>query len=151
MVSRLPAAEPTQRTRRAQVFYDGHCRLCQKSVALLKRLDWLGALEYVDVRIPDHPALRALPDLNGELLNQMHLLTPGQKVHQGFYAFRWMAWRLPLLWLIAPVLYLPGVPAIGQRLYLWVARNRFRLVPCHGGVCTIQKPGETTGEKNEGF
>ena len=35
------------------------------------------------------------------------------------------------------LLYIPGVPGLGQRLYLWVARNRFRLVPCHGGVCTL--------------
>jgi hypothetical protein len=26
---------------------------------------------------------------------------------------------------------------LGQRLYLWVARHRFHLVPCHDGVCTI--------------
>jgi hypothetical protein len=25
----------------------------------------------------------------------------------------------------------------GQKIYLWVARNRFRLVPCHGGVCSL--------------
>ena len=37
----------------------------------------------------------------------------------------------------SPLLYLPGVPQIGQKIYLWVAKNRFRLVPCHGGVCTV--------------
>jgi hypothetical protein len=43
------------------------------------------------------------------------------------------------LWVLAPLLYVPGVPALGQKLYLWIARHRFRLVPCHGGVCTIQR------------
>jgi hypothetical protein len=66
----------------------------------------------------------------------MHVVTPDHRhVYHGFAALRWLAWRLPLLWPVLPLLYLPGVPALGQRLYLWVARNRFRLVPCHGGVC----------------
>ncbi len=123
---------------RAQVLYDGRCPLCLKSIALLRRLDWLRVLVYVDVRDPDQLAACDLPIEPSRLLEEMHLITPGaRQVLHGFRAFRWMAWRLPALWLIAPLLYLPGVPTFGQRVYLWVARNRFRLVPCHGGVCTL--------------
>ena len=39
--------------------------------------------------------------------------------------------------ILVPLLYLPGVPAVGQRLYLWVARNRYHLVPCHDGACAV--------------
>jgi predicted DCC family thiol-disulfide oxidoreductase YuxK len=71
----------------------------------------------------------------------MHVLSAdGRRVYHGFAALRWLAWRLPLLWPVAPLLYVPGVAGLGQRLYLWVARNRFRLVPCHGGVCTVGPP-----------
>src|SRR5271167_3018384 len=123
--------------RRACVLYDGQCPLCLKSVALLRRLDWLKRLRYLDARTP-----AALPEharaLRPErLLEEMHLLTGGGRIYHGFASFRWMAWRLPLLWSVAPLLYFPGVPWLGQRLYLWVARNRFHLVPCHGGVCTL--------------
>ncbi len=123
---------------RAQVLYDGQCPLCLKSVAWLKRLDWLGRLTYVDARDPVNlPAGGQGP---GRFLEEMHLLTPdGRQLLHGFAAFRWMVWRLPPLWPVVPFLYLPGMATLGQRLYLWVARNRFRLVPCHGGVCTIQK------------
>jgi predicted DCC family thiol-disulfide oxidoreductase YuxK len=138
----MPISESA--TKNAQVFYDGQCRLCQKSVALLKKLDWRKVLVYVDVREKDHPAVKTLPVSNGQLLQEMHVLTPRKEIHHGFYAFRWMAWKLPLLWPVVPFLYLPGIPKIGQRVYLWVARNRFRLVPCHGGVCTIQKQPEQT-------
>jgi predicted DCC family thiol-disulfide oxidoreductase YuxK len=125
---------------RAQVLYDGRCPLCQKSVAMLRRLDWLRVLVYVDVRDPDQLAACDLPVEPSRLLEEMHLITPGRRqVLHGFLAFRWIAWRLPALWLIAPFLYLPGMPTIGQRVYLWVARNRFRLVPCHGGVCTLPR------------
>jgi predicted DCC family thiol-disulfide oxidoreductase YuxK len=130
--------------RKAHVLYDGLCPLCLKSVALLKRLDWFKRVDYVNAREPDQvqrvqPA--GLPPLEPKsLLQEMHLLTStGGHVYHGFQAFRWMAWRLPLLWPLAPFLYVPGVPWLGQKLYLWVARNRFRLVPCHGGVCSIQR------------
>ncbi len=122
----------------ARVLYDGHCLFCQKSIRLLRRLDWLGVLAYVDVR--DAAALEQ-ENISVEpqrLLEEMHLITPdGRRVYHGFRALRWIAWRLPALWIIAPFLYVPGVPQAGQRLYLWVARNRFRLIPCHGGVCTL--------------
>ena len=121
---------------RARVLYDGQCAFCRKSVELLRRLDWLHQLSYLDAR--DRAGLPAGAPLGAaRLLEEMHVLTPDRQVYHGFGALRWLAWRLPLLWPVAPLLYLPGVPALGQRLYLWVARNRFRLVPCHGGVCAV--------------
>jgi predicted DCC family thiol-disulfide oxidoreductase YuxK len=124
--------------QKALVLYDGACPLCRKSVRLLRGLDWFNALAFADVRDAGQVPNLPVPVPRRRLLEEMHLLTPGGgQVYHGFAAFRWMVWRLPLLWAVAPLLYLPGMPALGQRLYLWVARNRFRLVPCHGGVCTL--------------
>ena len=126
------------RAGRALVLYDGHCALCQKSVGLLKGLDWFGAIGYVDVRDPRQLQSVHLPVARERLLEEMHLLPPeGGAVYHGFEAFRWMAWRLPAVWFLLPLLYLPGMATLGQRAYLWVARHRFRLVPCHGGVCKL--------------
>jgi predicted DCC family thiol-disulfide oxidoreductase YuxK len=125
-------------TGKAVVLYDGRCPFCIRSKALLERLDWRRRLAFRDARDPanlpaEGPALDPL-----RLLDEMHLIAPdGHTVYHGFAAFSWMAWRLPLLCPLAPLLYVPGVPTLGQRLYLWIARNRFHLVPCHGGVCTL--------------
>jgi predicted DCC family thiol-disulfide oxidoreductase YuxK len=138
MAISTPIPAEATHTKKAVVLYDGACPLCRKSVRLLRELDWLNVLAFADARDPAQ--LSTLPDSlsRKRLLEEMHLLTPdGVNIHHGFAAFRWMAWRLPLLWALAPFLYLPGVPALGQRLYLWVARNRFRLLPCHGGVCSL--------------
>jgi predicted DCC family thiol-disulfide oxidoreductase YuxK len=125
---------------RGRVIYDGDCPLCQRSIAILRKLDWFGRLEYVNARDTTQDLLHQAPVVGKPLLEEMHVLTPdGKHIYHGFGAFRWMAWRLPLLWLFAPLLYLPGVPWLGQRVYVWVARNRFQLVPCQGGVCDIQK------------
>ena len=68
------------------------------------------------------------------LLEQMHVLpSDGGHLYGGYRAIRWLAWRLPMTWLVAPMLYLPGMTFIGQKIYLWVARNRFsRLLEASG-------------------
>src|SRR6185437_8697135 len=138
----LQSAPPTRPLApRARVLFDGHCPFCRKSVALLRRLDWMHQLQYVDVRDPAALPAEAAGLAPERLLEEMHVLTPdGRQVYHGFAALRWLAWRLPLLWFMVPWLYVPGIPALGQRLYLWVARHRFQLVPCHGGVCTVHFP-----------
>lgn len=132
-----------QAGERAVVLYDGQCAFCRKSVDLLRRLDWRGRLRFADARDPAQRPPSERPLDPSRLLQEMHVLTAdGRRVYHGFGALRWLAWRLPLLWPVAPLLYLPGVLPLGQRLYLWVARNRFRLVPCHGGVCTLPTKGK---------
>jgi predicted DCC family thiol-disulfide oxidoreductase YuxK len=140
MSSPAPAERPATAGRHppALVLYDGECPLCLKSVDLLKRFDWLNRLEYVSVRETEKVPVRQPPLESKRLLEEMHLITPdGKHVYHGFDAFRWMAWRLPALCWVAPLLYVPGVPTLGQSMYLWVAKNRYRLVPCHNGVCAV--------------
>lgn len=121
--------------------FDGECPLCLKSVSILKRLDWLRVLRYQNCRETDRLPASPIPLDPQRMLEEMHLLTPKRDaLYHGFEAFRWMAWRLPLLTAFAPLLYLPGVPWLGNRAYLWVARNRYRLVPCHEGVCAVPPP-----------
>jgi len=123
----------------AILLYDGDCAMCRASVRLLQRLDWLGVLSYQSIRDSTPLPETAVPLIKERLLEEMHLVTPDRTgVFHGFRAFRWIAWRIPLFVAIAPLLYIPGVPAIGQRLYLWIAKNRFKLVPCRHGACSIR-------------
>jgi predicted DCC family thiol-disulfide oxidoreductase YuxK len=123
---------------RGIVLFDGECPLCQRSIRIVRKLDWFHALDYQNARAVDQ-----LPEscvaLNPErLLEEMHLLTPDrERAYAGFAAFRWMAWRLPLVAPFAAIFYVPGVPWIGNRVYRWIARNRFQLVPCHDGECRV--------------
>jgi len=123
---------------KAVVLYDGTCPLCLKSIAILKRLDWRNRLAYQDARDQAGWPPSPVPLSMDRLLAEMHVVTPDRRhVYAGFGAFRWIAARLPLTWLLVPFLYLPGVPALGQRVYLWVAKNRYQLVPCHEGQCAL--------------
>jgi predicted DCC family thiol-disulfide oxidoreductase YuxK len=145
-----PIMQPSQSvSNQAIVLYDGACPLCRKSVAILQRLDWRRRLTYQDARDVAHLPESAVPLEPARLLQEMHLLTPGRtRVYAGYPAFRWMAGRLPPLWLLWPFLFVPGVPWLGQRLYRWVAKNRYNLVPCRDGACTApQRPAKAATEQ----
>jgi predicted DCC family thiol-disulfide oxidoreductase YuxK len=122
------------------VLYDGMCPFCQRAVRLLKRLDWFKRLRYQDCRDTAHwPPCAAPLDLK-RLLAEMHVVTPDrQRALAGYRAIRWMAWRLPLLVPVAPLLYVPGVPWLGNKLYLWIAKHRYDLIPCDDGGCRINQ------------
>jgi predicted DCC family thiol-disulfide oxidoreductase YuxK len=126
---------------KARVLYDGACAFCCKSVELAKKLDWLGKLEYVNVRDKTQPILREPLIAAAPLLEQMHVVpVAGDALYGGYRAVRFMAWRLPLLWPIAPFLYLPGMTWLGQKIYLYIARNRFKIIPCAHGACSLPPP-----------
>ncbi|MSU78152.1 MAG: DUF393 domain-containing protein [Gemmataceae bacterium] len=121
-----------------RVLYDGDCAFCRKSIALLTRLDWLSKVEYVNVRDTSQSILSEPLIAKSPLLEQMHVLpSDSSRILGGYSALRFLAWRLPAIWLIAPFLFLPGMTWLGQKIYMWVARNRFKIIPCEHGVCTI--------------
>jgi predicted DCC family thiol-disulfide oxidoreductase YuxK len=123
---------------RAVVLYDGECAFCRKSISLLKRLDWGHKLRYQNCRETAKLPKTDPPLQPHRMIEEMHLVTSDHReVYAGFKAFRWIAARLPLFWAFVPMMYLPGVPELGQKMYLWVAKNRFNLVPCHDGVCQL--------------
>lgn len=131
-------ALPAAADGKAVVLYDGACPLCQKSIRILKAIDWLKQLTFHDARDVANLPKAEVPLDPKRLIEEMHVLTPDRKhAYAGFKAFRWMAWRIPLTFLSAPFLYIPGVPWLGNKVYLWVAKNRFRLVPCKDGVCQL--------------
>jgi predicted DCC family thiol-disulfide oxidoreductase YuxK len=135
----------TTKSPKAIILYDGRCPLCQKSVALLRRLDWLRRLSYQDARDVEHLPATNVPLDPERLLQEMHLLTPDrQRTYSGFKAFRWIAGRLPVFWLMWPLLFVPGIPWLGRRIYRWIARHRYHLVPCRNGTCAVTPPGTSS-------
>jgi predicted DCC family thiol-disulfide oxidoreductase YuxK len=141
-IEALPAIPTDRASGKGIVLFDGNCPLCQRSIRLLKRLDWLKKFHYQNCREIENLPRCEVPLIPNRLLEQMHLVTPNRKrSFAGFAAFRWLAWRMPLTWGIVPLLYLPGARWLGNKIYSWVARNRYNLVPCKDGVCTLPHRG----------
>jgi predicted DCC family thiol-disulfide oxidoreductase YuxK len=122
----------------AVVLYDGNCPLCLKTTSILKRLDWLHRLYFHNCRDTVGIPINSAHLDPARMIQEMHVLTPDRTTaYSGYRAVRWIAGRVPVLWPLYPLLFIPGMARLGQRLYLFVARNRFQLLPCRDGVCTI--------------
>ena len=126
--------------RGVSVLYDGACGICRASRARLEALDLLRRLVFVDIR--DSAAMARLPRVRMEDAERtMHTLAPDGSLALGFGALRRIAREGPLLWLALPLLYAPGVAPLGERVYGWIARNRFRLSHCPDGACAVHARG----------
>ncbi|MBU7579532.1 MAG: DUF393 domain-containing protein [Porphyrobacter sp.] len=76
-----------------KVWYDGACPLCQREIALMRRLDKGAAITFVDVAAEGDPAC---PIDRAQLLARFHAEEDGV-VHSGAAAFAAMWRAIPLL------------------------------------------------------
>ena len=112
--------------------FDGDCIFCVRTIGLLHRLDVFGRLRPIDFR-HEQSQLDDLGGFNYERAEKEILLrTRSGEWLGGFKAFRFMCWRLPLLAILVPFLYLPLISQIGEAVYKTIAANRQTLL---GGVC----------------
>lgn len=106
------------------VIFDGNCKLCRRTVAALRVFDILGRVNYLNALDTNAIKNHGLSWLdNTGLMTDMHAIV-GTTRHVGYRAYRALAWRVPLLWPIAPLLYLWPLPRLGKWVYRHVADSR---------------------------
>jgi len=112
------------------VIYDDHCPMCRRMRAIIRRLDWLNVVDFAD--ISDWSTLaRKFPSLDRErCLQAMHLIDEQGRIFAGFPAFRRLMAAIPPGWALFPLLYLPGVSAVGDWTYKRVVGSRKREEEC---------------------
>jgi predicted DCC family thiol-disulfide oxidoreductase YuxK len=106
------------------VIYDGQCRFCERSLALLR---WLaGRLVFRLHDANDDEKIRSnFPMIGDANTNDaMFVVTTRGEIFRGFFAYRRILWESPRLYPLLPVFYAPGAALLGQRIYALVARNR---------------------------
>jgi predicted DCC family thiol-disulfide oxidoreductase YuxK len=124
---------------RIQILYDGHCPLCNRTVRVLQFFDLFARLECLDFRRLDlaeynrrHNFALIIQDLDRE----MYVISRGQ-AYIGYYGYRVLALALPAFWPLSPLLFLPGVSWVGEKIYGYIARNRLALVHCDSHCPTV--------------
>ena len=111
------------RIPQVKVWFDGACPLCLREIALMKRLDKRGAIDFVDVSEAGDPSC---PIDQSALLARFHAEEAGQ-VLNGAAAFAAM-WRvIPMLRPLGLAARNRFVLAVLERLYLLFLRVRPRL------------------------
>ena len=109
------------------LIYDADCRICAILARWLSRADVLNQVDWT----PYQSLLAPPPELTWDDLKRSAYLVGGKNQHyEGFYAFRMLTVRLPLLAPLALIFWFPGVNVIGVAAYRWVARNRYRFFGC---------------------
>jgi predicted DCC family thiol-disulfide oxidoreductase YuxK len=108
------------------VLYDDECPMCSFYIRVLSRLDWLGRLTLLPMSSP--AASSIAKGITPEALEEaMHTVSPDGRVRRAAAAVRHIAIRVPLLFPLALLLWIPGVMPVAERVYRWVARNRYGL------------------------
>ncbi len=106
--------------------YDGECGFCRRSLRILKAFDWLDRVELIAFQDRASWSVR-FPQLSAaDFSTAMYGVSAGA-VYRGFDAFRAALWSLPATMPLAWTWYLPGVRAIGTRVYDLIATRRHSL------------------------
>ena len=117
-----------QNLRQWVLYYDGDCGFCDAVKRWLSRIDFFDAIEWTPYQGLERPP----QGLSwGDLERVAYLHTGQGSLSQGFYAFRMLTLRLLPLIPLAPILWFPGIHLVGEMVYGWFARNRYRLSGCH--------------------
>ncbi|GEM_PF-681653 len=136
--SDLRFPHPTERPDSIVVIFDGKCKFCTKQVRILQRLDFAKRLSFVslhDVHVADW-----WPELSyDDLMKQIYVIPPvcnvtgqvdlkrvGGEKYGGAEGFRYIAWRLPILWPAALILSIPFSLPLWKRIYDFIATQRYR-------------------------
>ena len=125
------------RPSRDTVLYDGQCRFCRGQIAILRKLDLSGGLQFTSLHDPS--VVVDFPEVSrADLLEEMFVVDRRGRVWRGAGAVRYLSRRLVLLWPLALLLHVPGSMPLWQWLYRVVARNRYRIAgSCEEGKCRI--------------
>ncbi len=102
------------------VWYDKSCPLCRREIALMKRLDRKGEIEFVDASNPQ----TVCPLDRGEMLARFHAMENGE-ILSGAAAFAAMWRAIPLLKPLGWAARLPGA----ARLLNWAYAHFLKVRP----------------------
>ena len=120
------------------IFFDSDCPFCQLQINLLVKLDWLNKVEFVPLQ--DFKKTATGVNIDETDLNQaIHCITPQKKIFVGAKAIRFIGMRMPLLFPLSILLWVPGMMFIAEKIYQYISTNRYflsRFIGCKE-VCSV--------------
>jgi predicted DCC family thiol-disulfide oxidoreductase YuxK len=117
------AAAWKHRVGEMEMIYDGRCGFCVRSMAWFLSFDGLRQIKTRDFRNNPSPIVT-----DAKLEKALYLVLPDGRAFRGFEAYRHVVPRVPGMWWLAPLFYVPCLSRlVGHPIYNWVASNRSRL------------------------
>ncbi len=100
---------------------DGSCGFCRKWVTLAKKLDRRNAVRFLPFQDGDAPVVSGQE--RNSLEQAAHLVRPDGAVFAGAAALREFFRYVPGGLVVRGMLGIPGVMALAERVYAWVAKS----------------------------
>jgi hypothetical protein len=107
------------------VHYDGRCKLCRRTVAIVRSFDLFDALRPV-AGLPDNLSGNSYSQITDEMLTRDVYAAAGGQVAAGYDAYAWIAKRLFLLSPILAIMRFPSVATWGRRAHRDILDSRHR-------------------------
>lgn len=119
-------AAPTGLGRQYTLVYDGRCRICNPLADVVRTWDTRRRIEVVPSQSPG--LMARFPWIPREAYGKaIQLVGPGGATYQGAAAVEHLLGILPRGRLVAWIFHIPGIRVLADRIYRWVARNRYRM------------------------
>ncbi len=107
------------------VIYDGHCKVCTRLSAVLRKWEGNNELNVVSSQMPGVQA--SFPWIPpGAYQESLQLIGPGGATWQGAAAIEQLLTILPRGGLFGWLFKLPFARTLADRFYRWFAKNRYR-------------------------
>jgi len=100
------------------IYYDGHCQICQRFAAFIRKVDFAKQIHLISFRSLDH-----YPQT---MEAEIHVYT-NNKCYTGFNAIIAITKKLPLFWIFLPILTVLKWLRLGDLVYTKVAQARNHL------------------------
>jgi hypothetical protein len=100
----------------------------------MKKFDWLNLLKIMELRNEEHINLYNAIDFE---LAKKQMASFNGNWHYGFDSLYHILKRIPLFWLVFPILFLLKITNLGQKIYMRLAVKR-KIIPLH---CDIDSCG----------
>jgi predicted DCC family thiol-disulfide oxidoreductase YuxK len=123
---------------RGEVFYDAECPICMNGFMRFSPLFSRHGFRWLPMQTPGLAG--RLKTTDAALRSEMKLLHPDGELLGGIDTWSYLLRSVWWLWPLGILLQLPGVHALADASYRWLARNRY----CFRGKCRIeaQEKGE---------
>ena len=106
-----------------EMIYDGRCGFCVRSMAWLLAFDGLKQIRIRNFRTDPSPLVS-----DAQVERALYTVLPDGRALPGFEAYRYVVLRVPGLWWLVPLFYVPVLSRLfGHPIYNWIAVNRSRL------------------------
>lgn len=124
------------------IFYDNWCWYCSRFAYFIKKQDFLQKIEAKPLR--NTADNQIFTKINFQKATEKMASFNGKKVFYGFDSIYLISKRLPILWLVFPLLFFLKITKIGNIIYREFATKR-KIIPLHCDKNTCSNENTTLG------